>query len=139
MAARTSISCSTSRPFRGGKKSLAHIMVTGTNGLNNRSSRALCSHWNGRRRRSLMAYGGVFVVVVGGLSSVVAAETPFTPITSSSETYTDNVLLTLPGLERSDWVTQLRAGFTSPGTRRRARVNLSYTPSLSTFARQNKV
>jgi uncharacterized protein (PEP-CTERM system associated) len=78
------------------------------------------------------------VLSLSGMPSAWAAETQFTPIISISETYTDNVELAPPGLEKADWVTEMRGGFTFAGVGQRARANIRYTPSLFTFARQNK-
>src|SRR3546814_5756411 len=138
MAARTSTSCSTSRHFREGRKSLAHIMATGTSGLNNKRATGPSALRTGFARVSPLACGSALVLSLGAAPSAWAARTEFTPIISISETYTDNVELAPPGLEEADWVTETRAGFTFTGVGPRAQANIRYKPSLFILAGQNK-
>jgi uncharacterized protein (PEP-CTERM system associated) len=52
------------------------------------------------------------------------------PFISAEETYTDNVRLAGKGLERSDFVTQLRPGLSITGLTSRARLDATYSPQL---------
>lgn len=113
-------------------------MATGTSGLNNKPATAPSGPWTGFARFFTLASGGAFVLSLSGVPAAWAAQTQFTPIISISETYTDNVKLAPPGLEKSDWVTEARAGFSYAGVGRRAQANIRYTPSLFIFARQNE-
>lgn len=54
----------------------------------------------------------------------------FHPTISVEETYTDNVRLSRRGRESSDWVTQVRPGFTLRNVGPRLRLDLTYAPEL---------
>lgn len=76
-----------------------------------------------RRRRSLMALASAALVlpVISG-----AAPWEFEPRVALGQVWTDNVDLAPDGLEESEWITELRPGFTLRTDGPRARVNLDY-------------
>src|SRR3546814_15840098 len=110
MAARTSTSCSTSRHFREGRKSLAHIMATGTSGLNNKRATGPSALRTGFARVSPLACGSALVLSLGAAPAAWAARTEFTPIISISDTYTNHVELAPPGPAATARVQEPAAG-----------------------------
>ena len=111
-------------------------MVTGTNGLSNKPNGTQSRRLMDRPHAAAMAAFGLLSLALPGTAH--AAKTTFVPVISVSETYTDNVNLDVPGAEQYDWVTAATAGFNFAGTGARARLNLSYSPTLYSFARQNQ-
>src|SRR3954467_14135034 len=64
-----------------------------------------------------------------------AATWDIVPTFRVSETYTDNVSLRPDAGKQADWVTQLVPGISLSATGRRLRLNASYTPQLTYYAR----
>lgn len=110
-------------------------MDTVTRGL------ALSDQARERHRRALglrilpALLGGSVAVLAG---HALAAEVSLTPIIAISETYTDNVRLLPPGLEVSDWVTEVRGGLRLGVNGSRARIRANYQPSLFIYAGENE-
>jgi uncharacterized protein (PEP-CTERM system associated) len=63
-----------------------------------------------------------------------AAQWQVTTYMSVDQHYTDNVSLAPPGQERSEWVTQLRPGFTLSYNGPKTQFDFSYTPNLLWYA-----
>lgn len=112
-------------------------MATATSGLSNKPGDAFFQKLLATSRFAAIGVGASVVSTIAP-ASAWAAKVDFTPTISISETYTDNVELSPPGLEQYDWVTDVTPGFRFSGTGARARINLDYTPSLLTFARRNE-
>ncbi|MBK8740395.1 MAG: TIGR03016 family PEP-CTERM system-associated outer membrane protein [Betaproteobacteria bacterium] len=86
-----------------------------------------------RRRR--------FGILCAALSALfacpaVAATWEIVPTLTIDETYTDNVRLSAPGSERSDWVTTLNPGLIVRGNGDRLRLDIAYSPLFLYRARE---
>lgn len=66
----------------------------------------------------------------------VAATWEIVPTLTIDETYTDNVRLSAPGSERSDWVTTLNPGLIVRGNGDRLRLDIAYSPLFLYRARE---
>jgi uncharacterized protein (PEP-CTERM system associated) len=64
-----------------------------------------------------------------------AAQWRINPTLSVHETYTDNVGLSIPGSERSDWLTQVRPGISVSGVGARLRLNAAYAADIKHSAK----
>lgn len=70
--------------------------------------------------------------------NVHSAEWKVTPRLAVKETYTDNVGLSSPGNEQSEFITQINPGISLSGTGARARMQLDYTLQNLLYARDSK-
>ena len=66
-----------------------------------------------------------------------AADWKITPILSSVETYTDNVMLAPRGSESGDFITQINPGISVTGTGARLKINANYTMQNLFYLNQN--
>ena len=89
------------------------------------------------RHRSARACRAGWLTVATALAwplGAGAAQWDFTPRVSLGATYTDNVALAEDGLEDSEWITELRPGFSLTGEGARVRLNLDYDVQALWFA-----
>jgi uncharacterized protein (PEP-CTERM system associated) len=66
-----------------------------------------------------------------------AAEWKITPTLDLKETYTDNVRLAAPGLEKSDFITQVNPGISLTGTGPRLKLNANYVMQNLVYAEES--
>jgi uncharacterized protein (PEP-CTERM system associated) len=66
-----------------------------------------------------------------------ATEWKITPSLALKETYTDNVTLAPPGLEKSDFITQINPGISLTGTGPRLKLNASYVMQNLVYAEES--
>lgn len=89
------------------------------------------------RRFSFPATCSIATAMLLVYSHAGAADWKITPTLSLQETYTDNVTLAPPGLEKSDFITQINPGISLTGTGSRLKLNASYVMQNLVYAEES--
>ena len=88
-------------------------------------------------RLSFPATGSIAAAMLLMYSHAGAAEWKITPSLALIETYTDNVTLAPPGLEKSDFITQINPGISLTGTGPRLKLNANYVMQNLVYAEES--
>ncbi len=83
-------------------------------------------------RRAALAVGAIAAMALPGFA--LGAEWEFTPRVTVGETWTDNVTLAGSGLEESEWITELKPGFSLATAGPRTTLQLDYDLQALWFA-----
>lgn len=101
-----------------------------------RTRQSSCARGRPAARRLLFGIAAALAALQAG--AVWSAKWEIEPGVSLEETYTDNIALAPPGLERSDWVTTLTPRIVVHGTGERAHVDLNYAPQLLYWSNEGR-
>jgi uncharacterized protein (PEP-CTERM system associated) len=90
-----------------------------------------------RHRFSFPAACSIATAMLLVYSLAGAAEWKITPSLDLKETYTDNVRLAAPGLEKSEFITQINPGISLTGTGPRLKLNANYVMQNIVYAEES--
>lgn len=88
-------------------------------------------------RLSFPATCSIATAMLLAYSHAGAAEWKITPTLDLKETYTDNVKLAAPGLEKSEFITQINPGISLTGTGPRLKLNANYVMQNLVYAEES--